>query len=60
MKPLGLFPFIFAPACEGIFIKTHSVDNRRVIGPENTPFAGECVHFPDRKFYMLGAVKMLI
>ena len=41
-------------ACERIFIKTHSVENRCVIGPENRLFAGASVHLSARRFYRLG------
>ena len=51
LKP---FVFFFAPACDTILIKTHSIESRCVIGPGNTPFAGAYVHLPDRNFYRLG------
>ena len=34
--------------------KTHSIESRCVIGPENTLFAGVCMHLSARKFYRLG------
>ena len=34
-KPLSLFVFFFALACERIFIKTHSIEKRFVIRLEN-------------------------
>ena len=51
LKP---FRLLFALACERIFIKTHSVESRYVIGPENIQFAGASVHLSARKFYRLG------
>ena len=36
LKPLWIFDFFFRMACERIFIKTHSIESRRVIGPERT------------------------
>ena len=40
LKPLSLFVFLFALACERIFIKTHCVESRCVTALENTLFAG--------------------
>ena len=42
-----LFPF-FALACERIFIETHNIENKLVIGPENIPFEGvrDCTFQP--------------
>ena len=36
--------FFFATACERVLIKTHSIESRYVIGPENILSAGVCVH----------------
>ena len=35
LKPLSLFVFFCASACEWIFIKTHIIESRCVIGPGN-------------------------
>ena len=51
IKPFYVF---FALACEWIFIKTHAIEIRFVIGPGNMPFSGTYVHFSARKFYRLG------
>ena len=45
--------FFFALACQRIFIKTGSIENRCVIGPETILFAGASVHLSARKFYRL-------
>ena len=50
LKPLGLFAFFFALACERIFIKTHNIESRCIIGQENTLFAGASVHLSAQKF----------
>ena len=42
LKPLSLCVFFFALACQRIFIRTHNIQSRCVIGPENT--ARRCVH----------------
>ena len=47
------FVFLFAQACERIFIRTHSFENRCVIGPENILLAGASVHLSAQKFYRL-------
>ena len=54
LKSLSLFLFFFALAHERIFIKTHKIESRFVIEPENILSAGVCVHFSTRKFYWLG------
>ena len=58
LKPFFFFFFflffLFALPFERIFTKTHSVESRCVIGPENILFAGVCAHFSARKFYRLG------
>ena len=46
---LRLFVFLFAQACEKIFIKTQCFESRRAIGPENILFAGASVHLSARK-----------
>ena len=48
-ESLSFFVFIFALARERIFIKTHNVETRFDIGPENRPLAGVCVQFAARK-----------
>ena len=55
LKPFSLIVFFFSQGCEKIFIKTYSIENRCVIGPENTLFAGASVHLSPRKFYGLGS-----
>ena len=35
----------FSLACEKIFIKSHSIESRCALGPENILFSGSCVHF---------------
>ena len=37
--------FLFALACDRIFIRTHSIESRFVIGLENILFAGVCTSF---------------
>ena len=49
-----LFVFFFALACDRIFIKTHTIESRCVIGAENRLFTGASVHLSARKFYRLG------
>ena len=45
LKRLTLFVFFFALACETVFIKTPSIESRRITGPENILFADACIHF---------------
>ena len=52
IHPYCFFVF-FSPGCGKIFIKTHSIENRYDIRPENILFAGARVHISGRKFYML-------
>ena len=52
--PLRLFVLFLALACERIFIKTRSIENRCVTGPENILFAGASVYLSARKFDRLG------
>ena len=54
LKPLSLFVFCFALACERTCIKTHSIESTRVIGPENRLFAGRSEHLSARILYRLG------
>ena len=35
-------------------MKMHNTEIRFVIGPENRPFAGECMQYSAGKFYRLG------
>ena len=44
---------------KGFFIKTHSIQSRCVIGPENILFAGACVHFSALGILRSGSVKGL-
>ena len=54
LKPLNLCVIFFTLACERIFIKTHRIESRCVIGPEHLLFAGASLHLSARKFYRLG------
>ena len=53
-ETLKHFCLFFALECETTFIKTHTIENGCVIGPENTPYAGASEHLSARKFYRLG------
>ena len=59
LKPVNLFIFFFALACERIFVKTHRTDNRCVISAENILFVGASVH-RQPEILQVGAVKGLI
>ena len=59
LKPLSLFVFVFALACERILIRTHSTGSKRVVRPDNILFVGTSMQLSDRTFYKLGAVKRL-
>ena len=48
------FCFLFGAGRWKDFHTTHSTESRCVIGPENTLFAGVCMHLSARKFYRLG------
>ena len=48
------FVFFFTLACERIFIKTHSVESRCVMGPGNILPAGPSVQLSALEFYRLG------
>ena len=51
----GAKPFFFlALACGRISIKIQSIESRHILGPENTLFAGVCMHFSAWEFYGLG------
>jgi len=54
-KPLNVSVLFFALALERIFIETHSIESRCVIGAENVLFVGASLHFSARKFYRLGS-----
>ena len=58
LKPLSRFVFFFALACKRIFIKTHGIESRCVIGAENILFAGASMHHSAR-ILQAGAVKGL-
>ena len=45
LKPFSLFVFLFALACERIFMRMHCTESRCVIGPDNILFAGASAHF---------------
>jgi len=53
-ETLEPFVFFLTLARERSFIKTHSIESRCVIGPENILFAGASVHLSAQKLYMLG------
>ena len=54
-KPLNLFHYFFALACERIFIKTHSTEKRFCYKTgKYTVFWGASVYLSDRKFYTMG------
>ena len=59
LKPFSVLVFFFALACERIFIKMHSTENRCNnninIEPENLLFAGMSVHFLPRNFIGWGS-----
>ena len=56
LKPLSLsLSLSLALACRRVFINTNSIENKGVIGPENTLFAGASVPLSPRKFYRLGS-----
>ena len=44
-KPFSLFVFLFASACERLFIKMHRIESRCDTEPGNRLFAGTSVHF---------------
>ena len=56
LKFLSLFVFFFTLSlpCERIFIKTHGIESRSVIGPQNTMFAGTFVYFSAWVFFKMG------
>ena len=54
LKPSDIFRLFSALACERIFMKTHSIDCRCVIGSGNIMFSGAFVKFSARKLYRLG------
>jgi len=54
LKSFSLFVVFFALACDRILMKTHNIENRCVVGPENRLFVGASVHLSARTFYRLG------
>ena len=44
-----MFVHFFALECEQIFIKTHTIEIRFVVGQENTLFSGAYVRFSARR-----------
>ena len=57
LKFLSLFVIFVTLSlpCERIFIKTHGIESRSVIGPQNTMFAGTFVHFSAWNFSRWGS-----
>ena len=58
LKPLSLLVFFFVPACERIFIKTHSIKSRYMLQDRKIQFSDACVHLSAQKFTCQGTERV--